>query len=516
MRARFPLIIAGAAVLLLGACTRAPMHRAVWRDAWVWSQPADSLSLAAFRALPAADRAARREDAARLAGAAEGAEHHADAVALLTTAAGLDPADPGLWLRLAAECRRVGDLDRALACLDAAAAAGQGPGRGRRHATALDVALARGWIHRGRGEWTEALAWSDSARAISPQDRRVQILHGLALAARGDAQGAFNLSRHIEVTDFFRFEWRWIRGMAEFAQGGLADAYHWLRGVRPDQPWSADYWSDYGMVCERLGDEPEARRAYRNAAVALGLPSGTTGTLRVRVPTPGADRPLTLDLVMAYDGWPVAGSRLGWALTAADSALAANTPRRRLHWSDRASGLLSTCISWDLEPRRCRELRGLVYAAMGAEALARRDFRRAVREADGLDTVDPRVLLAYGHDLLDGDHWRRAAPLLRAGLERRPEDARGWADLGLARLMLGQESAGDEALGHALRLDPELAAAWYNRGLARFRGGRWGEAADDLARAAELAPAQRGRSQPPAPGPAAGPAAGALRGRSRT
>ena len=55
-------------------------------------------------------------------------------------------------------------------------------------------------------------------------------------------------------------------------------------------------------------------------------------------------------------------------------------------------------------------------------------------------------------------------------------------------MMTGRAAQGEEALDRALALDPGLAAAWYNRGLHRYQARRWSEAADDFARALELAP----------------------------
>ncbi len=481
------LLVVCAAVWMLAGCSAVPMQSKIWADSWHWTQPVDSLSVIDFVALTDDAQAQRRVDSNYLLDNVSKVSTHAGAVKLMSTAAGLAPDNPLLWIRLAQESRHIGDFNRALLCLDAAEQALPLVDYPTRNDCVLDIALARGWIYRDKGEWASAVAWSDSARGLEPQDRRVQILIGLALASRGDHQGATNMSRHIETTEYFLFEWRWIRGMAAFAQGDVVDAYHWLIGARPQQPWSADFWRDVSMVCERVGDEIEAARADRNALAALNFPPGTTGAIEVTVVSPGATKPLQRVLHMAYDGWPVSGSRLGWALTAADSALSVTDPERRLHWMDRASELLSTAISYDFQTQRCRELRGLVYQRAGAENLARQDFQRVVADAPGLQSVDPEVLLGYGHLVLRDKSWRRAIPLLRAGLGRLENNAQGWGDLGLALLMTNQNDAGNEALGRALVLDPDLAAAWYNRGLARFHAKQWKSAARDLARAAELA-----------------------------
>ena len=480
--------MACAASLLLAGCGSTPMQSNIWADSWNWTQPVDSLSVVEFVALSDEAQAQRHVDSKYLLDNVSKASTHSGVVKLMSTAAGLAPDNPHLWIRLAKESRHIGDFHRALLCLDAAEQALPLQDYVTRRNLGLEIALARGWIYRDKGEWSAAVAWSDSARALEPQDRGVQILIGLALASRGDNQGATNMSRHIETTEFFRFEWRWIRGMAAFSQGEVLDAYHWLISARPQQPWSADFWRDVSMVCERVGDVIEADRADRNALAALNFPAGTTGAIEVTVSSPGASKPLQRVLHMAYDGWPVSGSRLGWALAAADSALTVTDPERRLHWMDRASELLSTAISYDFQTQRCRELRGLVYQRAGAENLALQDFQRVVADAPGLRSVDPEVLLGLGHLVLRDKSWWRAIPLLRAGVGRLENNAQGWGDLGLALLMTNQNQAGNEALGRALVLDPELATAWYNRGLARFHAKQWKLAAEDLTRAAELAP----------------------------
>lgn len=482
------LLAAGALLVLVAACAVTPRVRVAWTDTWRWRQPADSLGVDAFARLAPAQREARRDRADALRRAASRAATHADAVAALVGAAGLAPDDPFLWFELADACTRVGDHDRALACLDAAAAAlGAVPADARR-AAALDLVLRRALVHRDRGEWALARAWADTAAAREPQERRVLTVRGLALADHGDVQGAVNASVRLETAHPFWFEWRWVRGMAALADGDVQAAYHWLREARPEQPWAARFWHDYAAVCERLGLEGEAARTYGYAHAALGLPRGTTGRLEVLVPGPAGVDALRLPIWVAYDGWPAAGSRLGWALTAADSALSAVSPARRAHWTDRASGLLSYCIRRDRGARRARELRGLVYAAAGAEELAREDLRRALAAAPDPAAVDPRIPAVQGRLLLKAGNWHGAMPLLRRAVALEPDNAQAWADFGLVLLMVKRTGEGEEALGRAMALDPDLPAPWYNRGLARVHAGRWAEAVADLQRALELAP----------------------------
>ncbi|HPF34325.1 MAG TPA: tetratricopeptide repeat protein [Candidatus Krumholzibacteria bacterium] len=482
------LLLAGLLLAVIAACAPAPPSRAVWDAAWRWRQPADSLSTTAFRNLPALERDARRDRARALRRAADAAPTYADAAAALVGAAGLDPDDPALWTRLADACTRVGDHDRALRCLDAAAAALAAVPAAERPDLALDLVLRRALVHRDRGEWSQARAWADTAAARQPQEPRVLTVQGLALADHGDVQGAVNAAVRLETAHPTWFEWRWVRGMASLTAGDVEAAYHWLRDARPEQPYSARFWHDLATVCERLELETEADRYYGYSHAALGLPRGTTLRLVTAVPAQDGDTMLQLPIWSALDGWPAAGSSLGWALAAADSALTAVAPARRAFWTDRASGLLSVCIRRERGARRARELRGLVYAAAGADDLAREDLRRALTEAPSPRDVDPRVPAVQGHLLLKAGRWQPAVTVLRRAVEVEPANAQAWADYGLSLLMLRRLEAGEEALGRAMALDPELPAPWYNRGLARVHAGRWVDAVADLERALELAP----------------------------
>jgi len=467
-------------------CASGPSSSAVWADSWRWSAATDSLTLKEFLDLPAEAVASRRKTAASHASRARSARSHATRIHHLNIATGTAPDDARLWLELSRECSAAGDVDRALRCVIAAQAAlPRVPGDERRD-LGLDIAIWRAWLHRDKGQWVLAHAWADSAWSQTSGDRGVRVLRGIALASHGDVPGALNISKDIELKQPEYFEWRWIRGMAEVARGRDQGAYHWLRDARPEQPWSSRFWHDLATVCERLGDREEAELYHRYSHDALGLPEGTTTELRAVVPRAEGGS-LDLPLWRAYDHLPAAGSRLGWALTAADSALATPGAPSPV-WADMASVLLSTCIRMGVAEDLCRERRALVYAEMGATELARKDLRRLVDKVGVEGIRSPGALSWYGRLLLENRRWREAVAPLRRAVGKNENDARGWGDLGLALLMSRQEAAGEEALGRALVLDPNLAAAWYNRGLARYFAKRWDEAVSDLERALELAP----------------------------
>lgn len=477
---------------LLAGCASHPGTEVRWDEVWTWTSDRDSLGLVAFLDLPDTERADRRAASADLRGRADAARSHDARVRALGRAAGLTPDDTRLWLDLAAECERVGDSERALRCVEAAQAALPRVPAADRERLEVDAALRRAMIHRDRGEWVRAHAWADSAAARLPGNRDVQLVQGLCRAAHGDAQGARNIARDIELRHFEWFEWRWILGMANASRGQWEDAYHWLRTARPVRPWSSRFWHDLATVCEHLGDAGEAARYHNDALDCLDLPPGTAVEFSAPVPVPATGETLDLPHWRAYDRLPVAGSRLGWALAAADSALGADDPARRAFWSDVASGLLSLCIRTDRAEDACRERRAVIYAEMGADELARNDLRRIVqrRGIDGL--TSPLAQAWYGRQLLENERWYDAVPVLERAVAGAPGRARIWGDLGLALLMAKRHDEGEDALDTALSLDPDLAAAWYNRGLARYLNRRWDDAVADLEQARELAPDNEG------------------------
>ncbi len=487
MALRIAMVISGLVLFLLGGCapTALPVHD--WDEAWSGRHADRRLDLPGFLALAPDAVAARRAEAVRYRATADRARHHVDRVRCLDAVTALCPDDARAWLDLAVECERAGDSDRALACVVAAQSALPRIPAVDRADIRFDAALRRAWIHRDRGQWVLAHAWADSAVSWRPGEREARMLQGLCRAAHGDASGAVNLARDIEIKQFSWFEWRWIRGMAEAGQGRDRDAYHWLETARPEWPWHGRFWRDLAEVCERLGDAVQAERFHRYAFDALDLPPGTAMEFRCGVPGPDG-AVLDLPLWRAYDHLPAAGSDLGWALAASDSALALEAGPMKDRWADTASGLLSRCIRTENRVDLCRERRGLLYAEMGALDLAKADLNRLVVSGGQEALQDPRALAWYGRFLIEGRRWREAMPVLQRAVEGIPDHARAWGDLGLALLVTGREEEGEQALGLALELDPDLAAAWFNRGLARYLDKRWDEAVADLEQALDLAP----------------------------
>ena len=485
--AAYLCILSGLVLLATGCARRDAVPYA--RDTfWLSFAPAESLTLAQKLSLPGEDRAARDAAADRLVERASGSRDDRIRLRSAASAVGLAPDRPEHWIFYAEETARVGDRVRALDLLRHADDALRTRPPEERRRWRVETALARAWLHRDRGEWLQSHAWADSAMRLSPDERETRLLQGLARADHGDLPGAFNRSRNIENKSYFWFEWRWIRGMAELADGNLDNAYHWLSEARPEPEYAARFYRDLAMVCERLDNLVEARRFYGYSFDALGLsPATCDGPQDVALPRPGGQDAL-LPAWTSLGAFYAAGSPQAWALAAVDSFRTAADPQRRAFWADQASDQLSICIRLHYGTDLCRALRGQVHAAMGAYDLAFADLRRAVPALDAAGGADALSLSWYGHLLGRKGRHREAIGVLQRAAALDGTNARTYCDLGYALLMRNELSEGEMYLDRALTLDPGLAAAWYNRGLARFHGKRWREAADDFRRALELAP----------------------------
>ena len=480
-----------AALLLAVGCGGRAVTPILYEDVWTSEARGDSLSLTDFQRLPPSVAADRRERAARRMVAAARAPGTVPRVRSLSTAAGLVPDDPGVWLRLAEETSRLGNKLLALDQLDAAEAAILSRDADDRRDLRRRLSMARAWISRDRAKWVDAHAWADSAARYAPEEREVMMLLGLTRASHGDLRGAFNVARDIERIHYFRFEWRWIRGMAELARGSVDNAYHWLRDARPESDYAARFYRDLAMVCELTGNLIEARRFYGYGFAALGLEPGVC--TEPREVTIGHDegRALGVPVWRSLGRFHAAGSLHGAAVAAVDDYRAAEDPDERHLWADQAEDLLSICIRHDLEEYWCRRQRGRIFADLGLPELALPDMRRVVADLQDEGRIDAEDFALYGHLLnTQGDH-RGALPYLRRAVDAQPDLARGWSALGYALLKTAQGPAGEQALDRALELDPELPEAWFNRGLARYHAHRWSAAADDFERALELAPDNR-------------------------
>ncbi|MHB8078160.1 MAG: tetratricopeptide repeat protein [Candidatus Krumholzibacteriia bacterium] len=509
-----PAVAAGL-FAIAGCAGRAPAPCGYPREI-AFAGEADSLGLASFLRLPDGARAQRHEAAARWRAQAGRVRRATEAWRALATAAGLAPDDAAGWLGLAERQRELGDRAAAGRSLGLAAAAIDLAPRG---GPRLRLALARAWLHRDQAEWSQGLAWTDSALALSPADREARLLQGLLLGQRGEESRALAVAAELERVDPLASDWIWVRGLAALGAESLPDALHYLggntqsasgrypgsqppqsaaraggspdigrHGATPGLLHRADYWHDLGLVCERLERWSEAAGAYEASATALPLKEPAC-LRRVDLPVREGEAggPL-LPVWLAFDRFRAAGSWRAYAVEATRRFEAAADSGSRDFWSDAAVRALGICIRTGLAPPASRAARGRLYVQLGAYGLAEADLGRALAESRQLGRPDAATLYWLGFLRVKGERPGEALPLLREAAALEPGRAAVWSTRGYALVMTGDPGAARIALDRALALDPLQIAAWYNRGLLHFNSGRWEEAVLDLRRAAELAP----------------------------
>ncbi len=497
----------------LTGCWRTEDPASSYERAVRYDQPADSLGLDDFLALPPAERDRRvklagreRAKAARFEAMVArlgdlfrqnmrpvdcptgGLTALARAVGHLVAAVGLDPTHPEAWYDLAYLTGAVGDQERSRACLlaglaaldaaesgagsDAAGGAGKGlaaPRRALRARLQLDLA----WLCRDGGLWAEGHEWLDRAARAVPGDQELRLIRGLLLAGEGrmaEAGAEAAALRGLKYRKTNRgyvasdVQERWIQAVAYLAGGQVDLALRALGRIDIELalPHASRYWNDVGLVLEMAG-QPEAARAYYGLA-AIHRPlfiyyplagyRGSEGALG----QPGTGGPYTL----AFDRFFVAGNRFAFGANAAAAALGEREPLARSWLARAAVNALGSCHRQGLWPGSALWLRALLLWRLGDVEATRRDldlFSSAAAPDDG-----------------------------RAAAAR--ELAQLWQAAGVAAIEAGSADAGRLALDWGVTLAPDMAAAWYNRGLLGFQQGRWEEAASDLARARALAPQQ--------------------------
>jgi tetratricopeptide (TPR) repeat protein len=107
-----------------------------------------------------------------------------------------------------------------------------------------------------------------------------------------------------------------------------------------------------------------------------------------------------------------------------------------------------------------------------------------------VNRLDPTGALTadgYGRALVEAARFAEAVEVLRAALQRHPEEARLWTSLGLALAYAGRAQEALPFYDEAVRLDARSPAAIYNRGLALCDVGRLADAEADFAAACQIA-----------------------------
>jgi tetratricopeptide (TPR) repeat protein len=448
----------------------------------------DSLSVEAFNSLPASEKQLRRRLADTWRQRAQQAQSTQDLLRSLRNTVGLAPDNTEDWLQLAALTRTLGAQPTARAYLMEAAGAARLAPQDKRNSLRLRIALQHAWIRYDNGEWRSGLAWTDAARDLNPADRRTLLIRGLTLAGAQRSMDATWIAQEIERQEFFRTDWRWIRGMAAFYQDRMQEATYYLANVRPNPLHRSEFWNDQASMYERIGSLDFARRGYRRAHHSLSLKDKSCLILHERR-LPLSDRKTPrMPVWLAFDRFYVAGSLFLYTELALERFEATQQSQEREFWADAVVRAASICIRKNIGEPWTRCWRGKVYAQLELDQLAISDLSRALQGFDRIGWEDPVALYWLGRLRLKQEEYPAARTLLQQSVAIDSTRAEPWSSLGMSMIMTGDMEAGGRALDRALDLDPELAVAWYNRGLLHFHAQRWEESARDLERAAQLAP----------------------------
>ncbi len=484
------LAVALLAALALAGCGGPRVPLCEYPEGTLYSAELDSLGRDGFAARPAAERSRRRRLAALWLRRGTATRKVAERLRSLRTAVGLDPNAAAAWLELGRTLRWAGAPDPAQAALQQAweTAADLEGTPAERSALRLRIAAAMAWLHYDTGLWQRGLDWTERAGRIQTADREVLLIEGLLEAGSLERRRATAIARDIERLDFFRSDWRWVRGMADFYLGYLKEAEFQMADTRPDPLHRAECYRDLGLLYEQIGEWRKAERAYGHQFDSLELAGNSCLVRQARRHPDAPPGARELPAWLAFDRFLAAGSLSTYAQVALERFEAATGPDERRFWAEATVAAATYGIRKTLRPPWGHAWRGRVYAQIDLPRLAIGDLRHAVRVFRGQGRRDAPTLYWLGHLLLLDKEYARALPHLREAVAAAPGLATAWSDLGYGLVMTGSLERARQALDRALELDPDLAVAWYNSGLMHFNARQWDAAVQDLERAARLAP----------------------------
>ena len=449
-------------------------------------RPAEHLALlddALARTRGPALRARRlRERAALLAGPLE---RPADAAAALREALALEPDDLEARRALRAACLAAGDVEGALAALEAEAAARSADERAALYAEAADLAQARLGA-------PAALPWLERLRALRPRDRA--LLRRIREVHRGLGQSeavlaALGAELALEPPAAERCSLEIERSKLLAAQGATGRALAALEAARSADPGRLDVLGELARLYGAAGRSRERAEALRallptaRGAERLALRRELAACLREGLRDPAA---AAAELWAALvEEPPTALARIELLRECGDSVLAAG---RADLWAAFAEAELAALRD---DPAVFGERRLALHRALARRyerELARPERAllhwRAVVDADPADTgaaareAEDALLRALRAARADVELAQR----LETRLAREPDDATGWLELAqLYEERLHRVARAADAYGEVLEREPDSLPAL--RGLRRTSE-RLGRPAD-VARALE-------------------------------
>ena len=498
-------------------------------------------ALAVHGRLPAAEQAAARAEAQRIAASWRDFEREAredfdshfrhwyyreypatmdhlgiglpNAIFDLQEATGVDPSFAEAWGALGRLTLEAGDLASARRYLDNARMAARteaAAGRPLDPAVQLRICRDRAWALRDLALWDEGLVAADEGLALRRGDPELTLVKGLLLADAGRYQEAVQLAARMPALEYPRYDFiyrgfkqqtsafanNWIRAQALLARGQVADAY-WMLGdldlyaYRGLLPFAPRYWRDAGLIAELHGD-PKACLYYAVGYVTRPYqnfyPVSAHSVAPQVLDLPDERMPVFLGFGLRYY---VGGSPLVYVGTQLNSMAMAYGQAERLKAGGRALQMLDILQRRNVRPDLCRAWRGRIFFAGGDYGPARAELDTARAAFAALGRVDATTSLLLGLIAMRDERWPEAETVLAEAAAADTASALAWRSLGVAHARAGHPDAAARAMDRALGLDRFAVAGWYNRGLLRLQQQQFPGAVHDLERARQLDPDNR-------------------------
>ncbi|MEO8039232.1 MAG: tetratricopeptide repeat protein [Betaproteobacteria bacterium] len=348
-------------------------------------------------------------------------------------------------------------------------------------------------VHRalGEGRFADAEAMVAALTIAHPDSGAAWMLRAmLACQSRRYAE-AESAALHAAGADPACAQTRYVLARARKGRGDLAGAAEACRAalaLRPDYPEalvslaivqrSRGAGAEALALLERAVElRPDMAEAQHNLATLLAARGHAARAAAAfeRSLGSGTQRPDAWiglgEARLALAQWPDAVAAFDRALDA-DAALPAAhhgrgvALREQGRYAEAAEAFQRSC---DLAPDHAQAWNnlGLAQHALGRDAPAETCYRHAL--ALDADAVEPLVNLALLFE--ERGRFDTAEQLLRAGVERHPEDARVWNNLGVKLLALQRAREALQCFERATTLDPALHSGHLYAGIAHLQLG---------------------------------------------
>jgi len=428
----------------------------------------------------------------------------------LDSALELDPTNCEAWAAWGFLAQEVGDLERALTCLEKArflALVRQEQGLSVDRKLYDQILVARAWALRDLARWEEGLRAVREGLEHHPGEPDLVLIKGLLLAGAGRYDEAVSLAvrmKPFEILDTrgyagglstrkSEFANRWIKSQALLAIGEYAAA-HTVMGDMTDYtlrnriPHMSRFWNDMGVLAELAG-AADADIYYSLAYVGKDYrsfyPIKPTTVSPAVLGVPDVHLPVFTSF---GNGWLVAGSPFSYAVSQMNLMYLSVFDNQKQLAGDRAVQALDIAERRNIRPEICRALRGRIHFQRQQFGPAREDLSAAHEVFTATGQVDGRTSLLIGLLDLNDQRFEAAIPFCKEAVQAAEESALAWRSLGVAYSQAGYIVDAEQAMDRALVLEPNSVTGLYNRALFYCQMSRFSEAVRDLDQAYRLAP----------------------------